>query len=90
MGIDQESPPGAVAGHTDLAVAMACLAGLQVPARLPGMVRGPDVLGKPPSRMAGLALAGIEGRMERAPGRDRQVGPPFAVRKDHEIFTPEF
>ena len=37
--VDLQACPAAVAGHAGLAVAVACLAGLQVPPRLPGMVR---------------------------------------------------
>ena len=60
MWIYSQAGPGAVAGQTDIAVAVARLAGLKVAPRLPGMLARPGVDRHYAARMAGLALGGIE------------------------------
>ena len=79
MGIDHETLPCTVAGHADLAVAVAGLASLQIPARLDRMGRRPLMLGKQPSRVTGLALRGSECSVGRTTCSGREIRPSSPV-----------
>ena len=90
MRINHQPAPGAVTGQTHVAVCVAGLAGLEIPARLPSVVGRPDMLRQQSSGMAGLALGSGEGGMGGAGIAYLEVGPCPSVRLHHEVFAPEF
>jgi hypothetical protein len=90
MGADLQALSGTVTFHADIPVAVAALAGLEIPACFGGVVRRPPVRREQPAGVACLALARIEDRMVRPDVAQFDVPELTPVGLELEILAPKF
>jgi hypothetical protein len=89
MGAYLQALTGAVTFHADITIAVAALAGLEIPACFGGVVSRPPVGWEEPAGVACLALAFVEDRMVRADVTEFYVPELAPVRLELEILSPK-